>query len=75
MEENLRVEIGDDFQLDADLPIVKLLRLQQIACNYLPTENEEEPYLQLSEENPRLKALKSICEGFISSCYYMVKVP
>lgn len=44
--------------VDGELPIVRLLRLQQVLCNYVPTE--EEPVRLLSSKNPRLEAMEQI---------------
>ena len=63
MEDELKATISEDFVIDVDLPVIKLLRLQQIACNYLPTEFEEEPIHKISADNPRLKLLEEICSN------------
>lgn len=41
----------------AELAIVRLLRLQQIACGYLPTEDEDEPMYMIPGTNRRLKEM------------------
>lgn len=56
--DELMLEIGDTL-ITAELPIVKLLRLQQIACNYIPV-GEEEPVHMFSEKNPRLSIMEDI---------------
>jgi len=45
----------------APLAIVRLLRLHQVTCNYLPAE-EGEPLLPLSPINPRLECLRLLLE-------------
>lgn len=44
--------------LVAQLAIVRLLRLQQITCGYLPTEDEEEPLYEIPGPNRRLELLR-----------------
>lgn len=48
----------------AELPIVRLLRSQQICCGYVPLDSDEEtaPLVDL-DENPRLDLFKEIVEG------------
>jgi SNF2 family DNA or RNA helicase len=58
LKEELMVQIGDDL-ITAELPIVKLLRFQQISCNYLPS-GEEEPVHKISKTNPRLQVMEGI---------------
>lgn len=58
LQEELMLEIGDHL-ITAELPIVKMLRLQQITCNYVPV-GEEEPVHMFSEKNPRLNAMEQI---------------
>lgn len=58
LSEELMLEIGD-YLVSAELPIVKLLRLQQIACNYIPV-GEDEPVHMLSSKNPRLNVMEGI---------------
>lgn len=50
----------------ATLPIVRLLRYQQVTCGYMPTEGDDEnaePHIMLGPNNPRLELLGEICEG------------
>lgn len=62
-------ELKDDFityvqgeMVAAPLVITRLLRFQQIASNYVPTEKEDgEPYVELGPVNPRLNLLKDVC--------------
>lgn len=58
LREELMLEIGDNL-VTAELPIVKLLRLQQIACNYVPV-GEDEPVHMFSDKNPRLGIMEDI---------------
>lgn len=50
--------IEDQAEVSAPLTIVRLLRLQQIASGYVPTDSGEEPKRRISGPNPRLKALE-----------------
>lgn len=61
LNEELMLEIGDHVVI-AELPIVKMLRLQQISCNYVPV-NIDEPVHMFSEKNPRLNVLEDIDSG------------
>ena len=54
--------LGDGTEVYANLAIVRLLRLQQILCGYLPTEADEEPVHMIGAENPRMDALEDVCE-------------
>jgi SNF2 family DNA or RNA helicase len=58
LRENLMLEIGDHV-ISAELPIVALLRYQQIACNYVPV-GEDEPVHMFSDKNPRMNAMEQI---------------
>ena len=58
LQEEFMIEIGDTL-ITAELPIVMQLRLQQIACNYVPV-GENEPVHMFSAKNPRLNALEEI---------------
>lgn len=55
------LQIGDELVV-AELPIVRLLRLQQIACNYIPV-NDDEPVHMFSNKNPRLNVMEDIRDG------------
>jgi hypothetical protein len=49
----------------ADLAIVRMLRMQQIACGYLPSDTEE-PHELVTPKNPRIESLEAImdeCSG------------
>lgn len=58
LNEELMLEIGDEI-ITAELPIVKLLRFQQITCNYVPV-GEDEPVHMFSSKNPRLSVMEDI---------------
>lgn len=58
LEDELMLEIGDTL-ISAELPIVKLLRLQQVTCNYVPI-GEDEPVHMFSSKNPRMGAMEQI---------------
>lgn len=58
LKDELILEIGDEI-ISGELPIVKLLRLQQITCNYVPV-GEEEPLHMFSKKNPRLSVMETI---------------
>lgn len=59
LKEKYIYDFGDGDIIDGELPIVRLLRLQQILCNYVPT-GEDEPVRLLSDKNPRLNAMEDI---------------
>lgn len=46
----------------AELAITRMLRLQQITCGYLPTEDDEEPVHVILGQNRRLDTLMDIIE-------------
>lgn len=52
--------------VQAALPIVQLLRLQQIVCGYVPTEEsqgeEGEPVRDIDDKNPRLDMARWYCD-------------
>jgi len=52
--------------LTAPLAIVRMLRLQQVTCNYLPTETGD--YLDLAPNNPRLRCLETLLEEVTHGC-------
>ncbi len=61
-------ELEDDFMCELEgemlftpLAITRLLRLQQVACGYLPTGEEGECHL-IEEKNPRLRMLGEITQ-------------
>lgn len=60
MEEELQVMLRTGDIVEGQLPIVLLLRLQQILCGYLPTERDEEPTVRIEGPNPRIQAMEQI---------------
>lgn len=66
LKEDWRTEFADGEEVTADLTIVRLGRLQQIASGYVPTDNPEanEPIRRIPGENPRLTALLSTLERY-----------
>jgi hypothetical protein len=58
LREEFMLEIGDNL-ITAELPITRLLRYQQIACNYVPL-GIDEPVHMFSEKNPRLNVMEDI---------------
>lgn len=58
LKEELLLQIGDTL-IEGTLPMVKMLRLQQIACNYVPVEGED-PIHMFSKKNPRLGIMEDI---------------
>jgi len=59
LREEFLYEFEDGCTIDGELPIVRLLRLQQILCNYVPN-GKEEPVRILGKENPRLNAMEDL---------------
>ena len=59
MREEFMFEFDDGEVVDGELPIVRLLRFQQIVCNYVPV-GEDEPHRMLSKKNPRMGVMESI---------------
>ena len=66
LRDEMMVEIGDHL-ITAELPIVRLLRHQQIACNYIPV-GDDEPVHLISEKNPRLKLMEQIRDEINHPC-------
>ncbi|MHA2068270.1 MAG: SNF2-related protein [Candidatus Thorarchaeota archaeon] len=58
LDEHLMLEVGEEI-ITAELPIVKLLRFQQITCNYVPV-GDDEPVHMFTKSNPRLKVMEGI---------------
>lgn len=52
---------GFEDDIVAGLAIVRLMRLQQITCNYIPTEPDK-PLAMIGDKNPRLELLEEITE-------------
>lgn len=65
IKDEYRAEI-DGMEWEADLAIVRQLRLQQVACGYLPTPEEAgefaEPYQLIGDQNPRLELLLELLD-------------
>ena len=65
IKDDYRAEING-MEWEADLTIVRQLRLQQVACGYLPTPESEgefaEPYQLIGPHNPRLELLMELLE-------------
>lgn len=60
--ENLKTEFItwiEGGEVDANLAITRLMRLQQVVCGFLPTENG---VIQIDKQNPRIEALMEILE-------------
>lgn len=51
----------DGLEMTADLAITRLMRLQQIICNWYVPDGSDKP-IQIDEENPRIKALRTILD-------------
>ena len=54
-----------DTEVEADLPIVRMMRMQQIACGYLPGPVDEFGHgglVPIPGPNPRLKAMEEIMD-------------
>lgn len=64
--EELMLEVGDNV-IFAELPIVKLLRLQQITCNYVPV-GEDEPVHQIMDKNPRMQVMEELRDQMQHKC-------
>ncbi len=47
----------------ADLAIVRMLRMQQVLCGYLPQDDDDPKLVPLGNSNPRLELLEEITEG------------
>jgi len=60
------VAVLDGETVQAQLPIVQLLRLQQIVCGYVPTDESEgedgQPVRDIDVKNPRLDMAKWYCD-------------
>ncbi len=61
MVEEYEVEASTGM-LTAELAIVRLLRLQQIICGYLPGSDDDKRLIPIPGGNPRLDLLAEICE-------------
>lgn len=69
-----------DAMVTAELPIVRMLRLQQILCGYVPKDGEEEPTQLIDpKHNPRLDCTEEfVCEAgnnqTMVACQYRLDV-
>lgn len=54
--------LGGDTPVIAALAITRLLRLQQITCGYIPTDDEAEPLYRIPGTNRRLELLCDLLE-------------
>lgn len=59
-----RAEFADGKSITAELAIVKLIRLQQVICGWLPFDGESAKgnVVQIDGDNPRIVALRTILE-------------
>jgi len=62
LREEYITELESGEVVEATLAIVRLLKLQQITCNYVTTEADE-PTVLISDKNPRLDVLKDITDN------------
>ena len=63
MKDEFMVWLDSGELVTAPLAIVRMLRLQQITCGYIPWDNAEQGEVKLiGDKNPRLDALLQICE-------------
>lgn len=65
LKDEFRAEL-DGLEWDADLSIVRMLRMQQVTCGYLPTPLEEGPFAEpmqlIGDKNPRLELQLELLE-------------
>lgn len=59
LKEEFIYEFEDGGIIDGELPIVRLLRFQQIVCGYVPT-GEDDSMRMLGDKNPRIQTLEEI---------------
>lgn len=59
LKSEMMYQFEDGAVATAELPIVRLLRLQQVLCGYVPVDTEE-PVRFLGNKNPRLEAIEEI---------------
>lgn len=52
----------DAGELTAELALVRLLRLQQVVCGYLPASDDDDTLVDIQGGNPRLDLLSDVCE-------------
>lgn len=63
LKEEFKVWLDSQTLVTANLAMVRLLRLQQISCGYLPV-GEGEPVHRIEGKNPRLELLEEVIEDF-----------
>lgn len=77
LERDYRAWFDDGSKVTAEMAMVRRMRLQQIACGYVPTDDpdREEPVRMLmpAEENPRLRALAETLEALPGQCVVWAK--
>lgn len=59
LRDELMYELESGEIIDGELPIVRLLRFQQVVCNYVPIDNDQ-PHHVISKKNPRLEATEQL---------------
>ena len=63
IRDQYEAELASGAFVDANLAIVRLLRLQQIISGYVGTDDEEEPTQLIDGRNPLLDEIESTCQG------------
>ena len=66
LRDEYMVELSDGKELSAPLALVRLLRLQQILCGYLPIEKKN-VRIPDNKTNPRIECLREILEDYEDS--------
>jgi len=62
LEKEFRAVLSTGEELTAELSIVRQLRLQQVTCGYLPTEDGNEPVHMIGKRNPRMDVMCELLE-------------
>jgi SNF2 family DNA or RNA helicase len=62
LRDEYKIWLDEQSLVTANLAMVRMLRLQQISCGYLPV-GEEEPVHMIDDKNPRLDLLESLLEN------------
>lgn len=63
LETEYRAVLASGEEITAELTIVRQLRLQQVACGYLPTEDVDEPVHMIGKRNPRMDVMCELLEN------------
>ena len=63
MKDEFKIWLDEQTLVTANLAMVRMLRLQQISCGYLPT-GIDEPVHMIPGSNPRLELLEEVIEDF-----------